>query len=187
MFERYRFWECKQQEGETIDQFITELTTRAKSCKFGEQHDSMIRDRIVFGVRGTRLKERLLRESSELTLEKAANICRAGKASTTAGALYTKSPVTSLRTVFCTFISLATSLSGLKVRWFDGSVVRWIAGSMDRWFDGSMDRWFSGSLVRWIVGSMIRWFDGLVVQWFADSMVRWIAGSMDRWFDGSLV
>ena len=49
-----------------------------------------------------------------------------------AGALYTKSPVTSLRTVFCTFISMATSLSGLKVQWFDGSLVRWIVGSMVR-------------------------------------------------------
>ena len=39
---------------------------------------------------------------------------------TRAGALYTKSPVTSLRTVFCTFIPLAMSLSGLKVHWFDG-------------------------------------------------------------------
>ena len=87
-----------------------------------------------------------------------------------AGALYTKSPVTSLRTVFCTFISLATSLSGLKVWWFDGSLVRWIVGSMDRWFDGSM--------VRWIGGSVVRWFDG--------SLVRWIVGSMDRWFDGSM-
>ena len=27
VFERYKFWECKQQEGETIDQFITELKT----------------------------------------------------------------------------------------------------------------------------------------------------------------
>lgn len=81
VFERYRFWECKQQEGETIDQFITELKTRAKSCEFGDQHDLMIRDRIVFGVRDTRLKERLLRESSDLTLEKAASVCRAGEAS----------------------------------------------------------------------------------------------------------
>ena len=64
VFERYRFWECKQQEGETIDQFITELKTRAKSCEFGEQHDSMIRDGIVFSGRDTRLKERLLGESS---------------------------------------------------------------------------------------------------------------------------
>lgn len=70
VFGKYQFWECKQQEGETIDHFITELKTRAKSCEFGDQHDSMIRDRTVFGVRDIRLKERLLRESSDLTLEK---------------------------------------------------------------------------------------------------------------------
>ena len=81
VFERYRFWEYKQQEGETIDQFITELKTRARSFEFGVQHDSMIRDRIVFGVSDTRLKERLLRESSDLTLEKAVSLCRTAKAS----------------------------------------------------------------------------------------------------------
>ena len=95
-----------------------------------------------------------------------------------AGALYTKSPVTSLRTVFCTFISLATSLSGLKVWWFDGSLVRWIVGSMDHWFDGSMVRWFDGSVVQWFAGSMDRWFDGSLVRWIVGSMVRWIGGSV---------
>jgi hypothetical protein len=39
----------------------------------------MIRDRIVFGVSDIRLKERLLRESSELTLEKAASLCPAAE------------------------------------------------------------------------------------------------------------
>ena len=81
-----------------------------------------------------------------------------------AGALYTKSPVTLLCTVFCTFISLATSLSGLKVRWFNGSLARLIDrfdGSTDRWFVSSMDWWFSGSLVRW---PLVRCFDGSVVQ-----------------------
>ena len=81
VFERYKFWECKQKEGETINQFITELKTRAKSCEFGEQTESMIRDRLVFGVSDTRIKERLLRESSELTLERAASVCRAAEES----------------------------------------------------------------------------------------------------------
>lgn len=47
--------------------------TCAKSCKFGDQHDSMIQDQIVFGVTDIRLKERLLHESSDLTLEKKGN------------------------------------------------------------------------------------------------------------------
>ena len=81
VFERYKFWEYKRKEGETVDQLVTELKTRAKTCVFGDQHDSMIRDRIVFGVSDTRLKERLLRESSELSLEKAASLCRAAEAS----------------------------------------------------------------------------------------------------------
>ena len=81
VFERYKFWECKQQEGETIDQFITELKTRSRSCEFEDQTDSMIHDRIVFGVTDIRLKERLLRKSFELTLEKAASLCRAAEAS----------------------------------------------------------------------------------------------------------
>jgi hypothetical protein len=70
VFERYKFWECKQQKGETIDQFITVLKTRAKSYEFGDQTDSMILVRTVFWVSDIRLKERLLRESSELSLEK---------------------------------------------------------------------------------------------------------------------
>lgn len=59
--------------------FITKLKTHAKSCEFGDQHDSMIREQIVFG--DTRLKERLLRESSDLTLGKAAGLCRTAEAS----------------------------------------------------------------------------------------------------------
>ena len=41
----------------------------------------MIRDRIVFGMTDIRRKECLLRESSELTLEKAASLCRATESS----------------------------------------------------------------------------------------------------------
>ena len=41
----------------------------------------MIRGRVVFGVTDIRLKEPLLCESSELTLEKAASLCRAVEAS----------------------------------------------------------------------------------------------------------
>ena len=81
VFERYKFWECKQQEGASINQFITELKTRAKSCQFGNQQHSLIQDRIALGVSDTCLKERLHRESSDLTLEKAACLCRVAEAS----------------------------------------------------------------------------------------------------------
>ena len=97
--------------------------------------------------------------------------------------------VTSYRVLH--IISLATSLSDLKVLWFDGSVVRWFDGSLVRWIVGSMDRWFNGLVVQrfagsmdhWFDGSLVRWFDGSVVWWFDGSVVQWFAGSMDRWFD----
>jgi len=42
VFERYKFWECKQQEGESIDQFNPKLKTCAKSCQFGAKQHSLI-------------------------------------------------------------------------------------------------------------------------------------------------
>lgn len=80
VIERYTFWNCKQKDGETVDQFVTELKTKAKNCEFGDQTNLMIRDRIIFGITDDRLKERLLRESDH-TLEKVIDVCRAAEAS----------------------------------------------------------------------------------------------------------
>ena len=79
VYERHRFWSRDQADGETIDQWVTELKTRAASCEFGDQRDLLIRDKIVFGIRDERIKERLLRESG-LTLTKALDLCRAAEA-----------------------------------------------------------------------------------------------------------
>lgn len=81
VMERYSFWERSQKEGETIDQFVTALKNRAKNCEFGDQKDFMIRDRIIFGVREARLKERLLRDSADPRLERVIELCRASEAS----------------------------------------------------------------------------------------------------------
>ncbi|CAL1289586.1 unnamed protein product, partial [Larinioides sclopetarius] len=51
------------------------LKTLASSCEFGEQEESLIRDRVVLGIRDSGLQERLLRET-ELTLQKAAEFVR---------------------------------------------------------------------------------------------------------------
>ncbi|XP_069136748.1 uncharacterized protein [Argopecten irradians] len=81
VIERYMFWETKQKEGESIDHFVTELKTRAKNCEFGDQTNMMIRDRLIFGIDNTRLKERLLRDSADPTLDRVVEICRASEAS----------------------------------------------------------------------------------------------------------
>ena len=48
----------------------------AKKCDFGDQETNMLRDKIVFGVNDTGIKERLLRDPA-LTLTKAMDVCRA--------------------------------------------------------------------------------------------------------------
>ena len=79
VYERYRFWK-RDQGDESIDQWVLELRSRAKTCEFGDQKEFMIRDKIVFGINDERVKERLLREA-DLDLRKALDICRAAESS----------------------------------------------------------------------------------------------------------
>ena len=60
----------KQEEGEAVDDLITDLYCLAEHCQYGALHDEMIRDRIVVRIRDRRLSEKLQMES-ELTLDKA--------------------------------------------------------------------------------------------------------------------
>ena len=64
----------------SIDSFAAVLRLREKDCGFGDQTESLIRDRIVFGCSDARVKERLLREDN-LTLKSALDICRAAEVS----------------------------------------------------------------------------------------------------------
>ncbi|KAK3087333.1 hypothetical protein FSP39_004790 [Pinctada imbricata] len=79
-YERHIFNTRNQGTSENIDAYVTELRILAKSCEFGELQDSLIKDRIVCGVRNDSVKRRLLRES-DLTLTKAIDICRASETS----------------------------------------------------------------------------------------------------------
>ncbi|GBM32805.1 hypothetical protein AVEN_216514-1 [Araneus ventricosus] len=79
VFERFKFFSCSQQEGQQVDNYLTELKTLASTCDFGDQEEGLIRDRVVLGIRDMSLQERLLRES-DLTLKKAAEFLRASEA-----------------------------------------------------------------------------------------------------------
>ncbi|KAF2882183.1 hypothetical protein ILUMI_23984, partial [Ignelater luminosus] len=68
----------QQHEGENIGHFIKELKIMAKSCNFGEQEKSFIRDRIILGVRVQQLQERLLGKG-DTNLETAERICRSSE------------------------------------------------------------------------------------------------------------
>jgi hypothetical protein len=76
--ERYKLRSTIQREGETFDQFFTELRKKAKSCGFGELRDSMIRDQIVIGIMDSRLREKLLK-TRKLDRKEAISICKASE------------------------------------------------------------------------------------------------------------
>ena len=62
-FERYLFNSRSQKEGGSIDHYVSALKTLAKSCNFCQcLHDSLIRDRIVFGVQKPALRKKPLQE-----------------------------------------------------------------------------------------------------------------------------
>ena len=81
-YERHIFFTRNQVVAENIDAYVTDLKLKAKSCEFGDLQDSLVRDKIVCGIRHDQVRGRLLRET-DLTLEKAVGICRAAEASAT--------------------------------------------------------------------------------------------------------
>ena len=77
-FERHKFLTCVQEPTESIDQYVTELRTKASTCEFGELCESLIRDRIVCGISCNTLRETLLQET-DLSLQKPIDMCRASE------------------------------------------------------------------------------------------------------------
>ena len=51
IFERAKFNQRQEEQGETVDSFITSLHYLAEHCGYGQLHDEMIRDRLVVGLR----------------------------------------------------------------------------------------------------------------------------------------
>ncbi|KAK7918719.1 hypothetical protein WMY93_010003 [Mugilogobius chulae] len=78
IFERFVFGNCKQDESEPIDSFVTRLREKAASCEYGELREELIRDRLVLGISDESVRRRLLREK-DLTLTSAIDICRAAE------------------------------------------------------------------------------------------------------------
>ncbi|XP_069364930.1 uncharacterized protein [Maniola hyperantus] len=76
----YNFNRRVQQDGENFDTFYSDLRKLADSCNFGQQKDRMLRDRLVIGVKQTRVQQKLL-EIKDLTLDKALDICRSAELS----------------------------------------------------------------------------------------------------------
>ena len=78
IYERYMFFSRNQESGESIDKYVTVLKNMAENCEFAELKESLVRDRIVYGVSDSNVKERLLRVP-DLSLKKALEVARAAE------------------------------------------------------------------------------------------------------------
>ena len=78
IFERCKFNQRKQEEGESVDSFITALHGLAEHCNYGALRSKMIRDRIVVGLLNVNVSIKL-QTDPELTLEKATTLARQHK------------------------------------------------------------------------------------------------------------
>ena len=76
-FERYKFYSRMQDAGESYDHYRTTLRQLADRCEFETiTADQIVRDKLVFGIQDSKVRERLLREKN-LSLQKTDEICRA--------------------------------------------------------------------------------------------------------------
>lgn len=71
LLKRLQFRQRRQRAGESISQYVADLRGLAKPCCFGTLSDEMIRDQLIEKTNNTLVRERLLLEDDDLTLEKA--------------------------------------------------------------------------------------------------------------------
>ena len=84
-YERYKFNQRNQEAGENFDAYLTALRNMTDTCNFytcPTMKDSLIRDRIVLGIRNDNARKRLLQER-KLDLKKCIDICRTSESATT--------------------------------------------------------------------------------------------------------
>ena len=86
LYERYGFWSLHQEEGETVDAYLTRLELKIDNCEYDKTgwpsavKTEITRDKFVFGLIDDVLKERLLREV-DLTLERAVSLAQHSESS----------------------------------------------------------------------------------------------------------
>ena len=50
IFEHAKFNRCEQEEGESVDNFMMDLSCFAKHCRYGKLHNEMVLDRIIVRI-----------------------------------------------------------------------------------------------------------------------------------------
>ena len=86
IYDRYTFWSLQQEEGESINAYLTRFKVKIDMCEYNKEgwpaavRQELIRDKFVFGLIDDSLKERLIREAS-VTLTKAIEIAQRSESS----------------------------------------------------------------------------------------------------------
>ena len=75
ILERFYFNKASQETNEDFDHFVTRVKNLASTCEFSTLLNSLIRDRIVVGVKSDGVRERMLRDK-DLTLDRAIEMCK---------------------------------------------------------------------------------------------------------------
>ena len=80
--ERFKFNTRVRRESESVQSYVTELRKLSEHCNYGEQLNTMVRDRLVCGVNNPSIQRKLLSESSTLTFDGALKIAVAMESAT---------------------------------------------------------------------------------------------------------
>ena len=75
---RHKFFTYKQSEGQSFNNFVTELRKLSNECSSGDLKDSLIKDMIIYGVVDNSLRKRMLREP-DINLKKATELSQAAE------------------------------------------------------------------------------------------------------------
>lgn len=105
-FESHKFFSHKQRIDESFDSFLNDIRTQLKLCNYPEVTDQqgmtltdrLLRDQIVLGINSDTIREELL-YTTDLTLQKAINICRHKESAALIGSQLNHHSTTSVQAV----------------------------------------------------------------------------------------
>lgn len=79
--ERFNFYQRRQQQGESIVEFVADLRRLTTKCEFEDFLDQALRDRFVCGIRSESVQKKLLTEDhKKLTFSSAVDIAQSAEA-----------------------------------------------------------------------------------------------------------
>ena len=78
-YEKHIFSDMKQENSESVDQFVIRLTHQAENCNFGSKRTEKLCDQVMDQCRSSGLRRKLLERGQDPKLEDVQRIARALK------------------------------------------------------------------------------------------------------------